>query len=251
MRSRIYRGRVRHRRESPRAHAFSYRLFMMYLDLAELDELFRRRWLWSAHGPNLAWFRRADHFGDPQESLAASVRTLVARELGRRPSGPVCLLTHLRYFGYCMNPVSFLYCWDGQGEHLDAIVAEVHNTPWGETHCYVLDAAGADLHRFPKTFHVSPFMGMDQQYQWRLSAPGETLAVSMQSFEGGRRVFNASLGMRAGEVSGPALAGALARYPFMTGKVIGAIYWQALRLWLKGTPFHEHPGRLDTAQVER
>lgn len=251
MRSRIYEGLVRHRRERPRPHEFSYRLFMMYLDLAELDEVFRGRWFWSREAANLATFRRADHFGDPARDLVSSVRVRVAAEIGREPRGPVCLLTHLRYLGYCMNPVSFYYCWDADGAALDAIVAEVHNTPWGETHCYVLDPRAGEPYEFGKEFHVSPFMGMTQQYRWRLSAPGRTLAVGMQSFEDGQRVFNASMGMRERAVTGPNLARVLTRYPAMTAKVIGAIYWQALKLWLKGTPFHEHPRSYEPRQAER
>jgi uncharacterized protein len=251
MRSRIYEGRVRHRRESPRPHEFDYRLYMMYLDLAELDEVFRGRWLWSAHGPNLAWFRRSDHFGDPCRDLDSSVRSLVEQKIGRIPRGPVCLLTHLRYFGYCMNPVSFYYCWKEDGAELDAIVAEVHNTPWGETHCYVLDAGRGPCHGFSKAFHVSPFMGMNQRYEWRLAPPGEVLTVSMQNFENGRRVFNAAMSLRAQPVTGPAMARVLVRYPAMTIRVIGAIYWQALRLGLKGIPFHSHPKLYRPRQLER
>jgi DUF1365 family protein len=224
---------------------------MMYLDLAEVDQLFRGRWLWSARGPNLAWFRRSDHFGDPGEDLDSLVRSLVETRLGRRPRGPVCLLTHLRYFGYCMNPVSFYYCWSADGSTLDAVVAEVHNTPWGETHCYVLDARRGPRHSFGKAFHVSPFMGMEQEYQWRVPAPGQTLTVCMQNFEDGRRVFNATLSLREHPATGPELARVLIRYPFMTGKVIGAIYWQALKLWLKRLPFHEHPGHYETSRAKR
>lgn len=250
MRSRIYEGRVRHTRERPRRHAFQYRMFMMYLDLCELDEIFSERWLWSAGPPNVAWFRRRDHFGDPDEDLASSVRSLVAAELGRGVNGPICLLTHLRYFGYCMNPVSFYYCWDASGRSLDAIVAEVRNTPWGETHCYVLDAAHP-RHEFRKAFHVSPFMDMDHKYVWRLPPPGRSLAVGMQNLKDDRRLFTATLHMTERPITAGNLAGVLARYPFMTGKVIGAIYWQALRLWLKDTPFHEHPGRYPARQAER
>ncbi len=224
---------------------------MLYLDLAELDAVFNGRWLWSTDGPNLAWFRRGDHFGDPAEPLAVSVRRLVESELGRASAGPVCLLTHLRYFGYCMNPVSFYYCWSRDGGELDAIVAEVHNTPWGETHCYVLDARRGSHHVFSKAFHVSPFMGMDQQYRWRLQAPGETLTVNMQSFENERRVFSASMSLCALPVTGRTLSRVLCRYPAVTAKVIGAIYWQALKLRLKGLPFHTHPRHHVPGPAER
>jgi len=251
VRSRIYEGWVRHRREAPRPHEFRYRLYMMYLDLAEIPELFRGRWLWSNEAPNLASFRRADHFGDPGTDLSESVRALVHEQLGRRHEGPICLLTHLRYLGYCMNPVSFYYCWEADTDRLDAIVAEVNNTPWGETHCYVMDARRGDRHEFAKAFHVSPFMGMNQRYRWQLSCPGETLAVSMRNFEGSRRLFHAAMSLREKPVTGANLARALSRYPFMTGKVISAIYWQALRLWLKGVPFNEHPIHHSNSTLEK
>ena len=134
-----YRGQVRHRRLSPVPHDFRYSIFMMYLDLDEVDRVFDRRWLWSARRPALAWFRRADHFGDSRRPLRDCVADLVAQEAGRRPEGPIRLLTHLRYFGHCFNPVSFYFCYDPAGERIEAVVAEVHNTPWGERHCYVLD----------------------------------------------------------------------------------------------------------------
>lgn len=219
----------------------------MYLDLAELDELFDQRWLWSARRPTLAWFKREDHLGDHARPLDSEVRALVEKETGRRPRGRIALLTHLRYFGYCMNPVSFYYCWAADGVALEAIVAEVHNTPWNERHCYVLDArarpetASRLQFEFDKAFHVSPFMPMEQKYVWGFSTPGETLKVHMQSYEAGHKLFDASMHLEAVAISGWSLARVLIAYPFMTGRVILAIYWQALRLWLKRTPFHSHP----------
>ena len=138
MNSCIYTGTVRHRRVNPVPHAFTYRLFMMYLDLGELPAVFQQRWLWSVDRPNVASFRRSDHVGDPGTPLEGSIRALVAERTGQTPDGPIRLLTHCRYFGYVFNPVSFFFCYDGSGEHVEAIVAEITNTPWGERHCYVL-----------------------------------------------------------------------------------------------------------------
>lgn len=247
MNSALYEGSVRHRRLAPVGNEFRYRLFQVYLDLAELDTVFRGRWLWSTKSPNLAWFRREDHLGDPAQPLDASVRDLVEQKTGRRPAGPIRLLTHLRYFGYVMNPVSFYYCFDEAGEQVETIVAEIHNTPWGERHCYVLTAGANEgtaekkLFRFAKRFHVSPFMGMNQTYGWRFTEPAENLAVHMENFERGGKLFDATLTLERKPITGPALARVLCAYPLMTVKVIAAIYWQALKLWLRGAPFHSHP----------
>ena len=142
--SAIFRGRLQHRRHAPHAHRFDYPLFMMYLDLDELPRLFTRRWFWSVGRRNLAEFRRSDYLGDPDRDLADCVRDCVSAKLGWRPDGPIRLLTHLRYFGHCFNPVSFYYCFAEDGETLRAIVAEITNTPWQERHQYVLDVHGAE-----------------------------------------------------------------------------------------------------------
>lgn len=245
MNSRIYTGRIMHHRLRPRPHRFSYRLFMLYLDLDELPGLFDRFHGWSARGPAPAWFRRADHYQRGGADLAAAIRALVEEKTGRRPGGPIALLTHLRYFGYVMNPVSFYYCRDNSGANIEAIVAEVHNTPWGERHCYVLDGpvapGGLGSFALDKAFHVSPFMGMRQNYVWSFNNPAGRLHVCMRSFEQGRPLFSAGLRLKARPITQAGLNRMLLGYPLMTARVIGAIYWQALWLWLKKTPFHAHP----------
>lgn len=249
MNSCIYTGKVRHRRFSPVPHAFTYRLFMMYLDLDELPTLFQDRWLWSNERGNLASFKRRDHIGVPSIPLEQSLRQLVEARTGRRPTGPIRLLTHLRYFGYVFNPVSFYFCYDRAGLHVEAIVAEITNTPWGERHCYVLgdhdNVASGPRKRFrlDKVFHISPFIGMNVSYDWRFSEPTSRLAIHMENLKAGQPFFDVTMALHRREISGASLARVLVQYPFMTAKVIGAIHWQALKLWVKGVPFQSHPDK--------
>ena len=249
MQSCIYEGQVRHSRRRPVLHAFRYRMFMMYLDLDELPTLFRGRWLWSATSAALARFRRADHLGSPEQPLSETIRELVAEETEARPTGPIRLLTNLSYFGYCFNPVSFYYCFEDDGKTLAAIVAEVNNTPWGERDTYVLPVERSTAHdqnlRFQprKKMHVSPFMPMDVEYDWIFRRPDERLSVFMANNVDGSRMFSASIMLRRTEITGGSLARVLATFPLMTARITSAIYWQALRLWLKRCPFYPHPDK--------
>lgn len=246
MASALYVGWLRHRRQAPCDHRFRYRLFMMYLDLAELDRVFAGRWLWSLERSNLACFRRSDYHGDPRISLDEAVRRTVTDHLGRRPDGPIRLLTHLRYFGHCFNPVSFYYGFRKDDGTLDWIMAEISNTPWRERHVEVLAADRADRHgaalhwRFEKTFHVSPFLPIECRYDWRFTPPGTALRSHMQVEAEGHR-FDATLVLERRAITRATLAMALLRHPAMTARILLGIHWQALRLWLKGTPVFDHP----------
>jgi uncharacterized protein len=249
--SSVYEGSVRHRRFEPIEHEFSYRLFLMYLDLGELPGVLDPYPLWSARRPAPARFRRQDFMGDPAQPLDECARDAVEAATGSRPAGPVRLLAGLRYLGHSFNPVSFYYCFDSGGARVEAVVADVENIPWGERHPYVLargERVGPVLSdELDKSLHVSPLMGMDQTYAFRASEPGERLAVHIESRpqaaggERGGKSFDATLSLRRRELSRPLLARMLARYPALSLQVVAKIYAQSLRLKLKGARYFPHP----------
>ncbi len=249
--SAVYEGTIRHRRFEPVEHEFSYRLFLMYLDLGELPGVLDPYPLWSARRRALARFRREDFMGDPARPLDECARDAVEAETGSRPTGPVRLLGGLRYLGHSFNPVSFYYCFDSSGERVEAVVADVENIPWGESHPYVLARGVAEgpvlSDELDKSLHVSPLMGMDQTYAFRAGEPGERLSVHIESRPDrgpeGRadKSFDATLNLRRRELSRPLLTGMLARYPAMSLQVVAKIYAQSLRLKLKGARYFPHP----------
>lgn len=253
MNSCIYTGTVRHARVTPAPHRFDSRLFLMCLDLDELDEVFRGRWFWSTRRMAVARFRREDHFGDPDVPLDQTVRDLVARRTGLQLTGPIRLLTHLRYWGFVFNPVSFYFCHASPDDPEPAVVvAEVTNTPWGQRHCYVLtrDQFARDGEDgptcgepswLPKEFHVSPFMAFDQEYRWRIGTRGDQLAIAIQTRRQGKRQLAVAMQLTRQPINSWTLFSVLARWPWMTAGIVVRIYWQAFRLWWKGVPFVPHP----------
>jgi uncharacterized protein len=228
---------------------FRYPLFMVYIDLSEVPSCFDGTLLWSARRPALAWFRRSDYLGDPDVPLSDAVRELVQERTGTRPEGPIRLLTHLRYFGKSFNPVSFYYCFADDGNHVVAVVADVTNTPWGERYPYVMAVNNTTNHgtvtlmraQLDKRLHVSPLMGMDHTYDWRLTEPGQQLLVHIESQHQQTRAFDATLSLHRRELTPRSLRRILIRYPFITLRILIRIYTHALRLKLRGARYFPHP----------
>lgn len=160
---------LRHRRY-PKRHEFRYPLFMLWLDLGELDRVFAGRWFWSTRGPNLVWFRRADYGGDPTLPLDEAIRCGGRKDRPAPGGASNSMLTNPRYFGYCFNSISLYYCYGADGQTLEAVVGEVTNTPWGEPHplCPAPGgqpgAAGEAPVPLP-ALHALPFLPMDMEYQ--------------------------------------------------------------------------------------
>ena len=230
-------------------HSFRYRLYMAYLDLAEIPQLFPRR----------SWrtidFVRRDHLRQSTGPLEQAVRDLVKQETGMLLGGPIRLLTQLRQFGYYFSPLNLFYCFDPSGEEVQCVVAEVNNTPWGEQHCYVLwegnrnESSSALRFHHDKSFHVSPFMSMDLHYDWLLTAPEEDLSVEIDTRRKGKQQFSARLQLSRRPLSNGNLLKMQLRHPLMTAKITAAIYFQALKLWWKKCPFYPHPKKSEIIPV--
>jgi DUF1365 family protein len=244
--SAIYEGWVAHRRRAPVPHTFRYRIFMPLFDLGELPELLDPIPLWSARRPAPVRLRCDDFLGEGSLPLAERARNVSLDRIGRRPAGPVRLLANPRYLGVGFNPVSFFFLYGRDASTVEAVIAEVTNTPWGERHSYVLDgrargSSGASEAGFEKRMHVSPFQPMEQRYEISVSDPNEQLRVAIRSLEGGREVFTATMALRRRELTRARMAGLLLRYPPSTIATLARIYANAARLRLKGARFHPHP----------
>jgi DUF1365 family protein len=239
MKSALYEGTIVHHRRAPVDHRFSYRLALPLVDLDELDQLCRLHPLWSVERRNIVSFWRRDYLSDRAGPLKDAVHDLVEEQLGRRPDGRVAMLAHPRTWGWLFNPITLYYCFDEAGARVEALVAEVTNTPWHERHVYVVGGAGR--HRFPKEMHVSPFFGMDMDYELTYGEPGDRLSLSMRAVRGNDTLFDSGLRLERREADRRALGGLVWGAPFPTMRVSGAIYRQALALWRAGAPFVPHP----------
>jgi DUF1365 family protein len=222
---------------------------MAWLDIDRIPETMAQTPWTSYNRFNWAAFLDSDHFGDPTRPLRERVAGNAAAHGVTLPDGPIFLLTHLRYLGYCFNPISLYFCYDSEG-HVGTVLAEVNST-FGEHRNYwlsPLNSTGAGLRfRCPKAMHVSPFLGMELDYEFFLTQPGDRLVAHMNTLERTgeeRPVLDATLSLECEPWNAGSVGRALLRHPLMTGKVIGAIHWEALKLWLKQVPLQEAPKRL-------
>ena len=261
--SAIYQGLVRHRRyanegKSRLLREFSYQVFMVYLDLHELDTVFSKSRLWSFNKPNLAWFRRKDYLDRKNTPLYDAVADLVEQQTTRRPEGPIRMLTNLRYFGFIINPITCYYCFDKTGKTVETIVAEVTNTPWRQRCHYVLtiDENQQIKHvqqvSFSKKMHVSPFQPLNLSYQWYSYNPADDLAIHIDvnqqqdSTDGlQNKTFDATMNLKRYDMASVSMRRFILRYPYMTLKVFCAIYWQAIKLFCKKTQFYSNKTKQD------
>ncbi len=283
----LYIGRVKHSRLKGGAmHQLDYPLFFSYIDLEEVQSIgwslwpiFKHNGGWSAFcslddTEHLKGFQEAE---TPRIPLKERVKSFVSEKTGgkMKSEGPIMLMTHLTYFGYCFNPVSFYFIQDKVAPQTaaktaplsDTIIAEVSNTPWIEQHSYVLNenVEAVEVHRkveknansaekeeifeatWRKEFHVSPFMEMDYKYTFKFSVPGETVNVSakMLKLSTNELWFIAQFNLQRIAFTPLNLLYVLVFYPLHTRVIQVLIHWEALKIVLKGVPFFDHPNGTD------
>jgi len=254
MNSALYHGWIQHRRLHPKQHAFRYRIGLLWLDLSEQAELFSMSGLAGNHRFSPFSFRETDylpHLTRKGTSLFDAV-CLSIRELGELAITRVCVLTQPRSWGLSFNPVSFFYCYDINNQLL-AILCEVRNTPWHERYHYVLRTEQSNVHQFSvaKSFHVSPFLPRDVEHRMRFYQAAQRLTVYMSDFQGERKIFDAGLSLFKVELTRQSLRQYVFKHPWMSAKTLVSIYWQALRLILKGLPYLSHQPADGTSKVGR
>jgi DUF1365 family protein len=233
----VFAGTLRHRRLTPVVHAFTYPLFMVLLDIDRLPQLMAASRLTSYNSWNWASFDERDHLGDPARPLRERLAADAARQEITLPEGRIFLLTHLRYLGYCFNPVSFFYCFDTR-DQLQLVLAEVSNT-FGGSHNYWLrpdPASRMFRSAAAKSLYVSPFMPVDLDYGFTFSPPAEHLVAQMNAHRTGSVCFAATLSLARRPWNAREIRRALFRHPAVTASTMAGIHWQALKLWWKGVP---------------
>ncbi len=241
MDSALYTGHIFHERFLPKRHRFKYPFFMWYLDLDEIDsQPALGRWF-STTNWALSRFRRSDYLTGCQRSLSACVKEEMGRLTGVEVSGKVFGLLNLRTLGLYFSPVNFYFGFsrDGAASHL---LAEVSNTPWNERHHYahLLNGSQTELED-EKNFKVSPFNPSDGQvYRWRIEPPGDSVGINLGVHDQRGHIFQAGLHLQRQPFTKKSARRLLLRKPAMTVFIVAGIYWQALKLFIKGIPYQPY-----------
>ena len=244
----IYEGYIRHRRFTPFKNFFKYPIFMVYFDISKIEQLFKKKSIiFNINKPSIVSFYRTDYHKSNIKCLDKAVRDTLKNKYKFIAKGPIRILTHLRYFGYCFNPVSFYYCFDKEDKQVESVMAEVTNTPWNERYTYFIsdfDSKNNLKSTMEKKFHVSPFWDMEHIYDWVFTIPNQKIAVNMKNYKNNTKVFDATLKLIRKKLSLKNLLVQIMKFPFITIKVFLRIHWQAFRLWLKGATFYTHPKKI-------
>lgn len=241
----LYCGHVMHQRMKPFGHRFRYKVFSLLLDIDRLDEADRQSALFSVNRRNLVSFREADHSGDPGLRLRSHADQLLAEAGLAGRAARILLVCYPRILGYGFNPLSVYYAYDAGGE-LMAMIYEVRNT-FGERHTYVCPigheemSEGGVRQSCAKLFHVSPFIGMDMQYHFRMLPPGDEIRWRILETDGEGPLLSATFAGRQVPLTSRSLAALTARIPLLTFKIVAGIHWEALKLWLKGAKYISRP----------
>ncbi|RZW25692.1 MAG: DUF1365 domain-containing protein [Desulfobulbaceae bacterium] len=241
MESALYSGFVMHKRFLPKAHGFRYPFFMWYLDLDSIDtQPGLGRWF-SIDEWALSRFRRTDYLGNPDRPLADCVKDEMNRLTGRKVTGKVFGLLNLRTLGLYFSPVNFYFGFTDRNEP-SHMLAEVSNIPWNERHHYAHLLSGGDTELVnEKNFKGSPFNpSRDQTYRWQIEPPGDQISITLGVHDERGHVFEAGLTLQRLPFAINSARRLLLRTPVMTAYMVAAIYWQALKLFVKGIPYQPY-----------
>ncbi len=237
----LYQGVVAHRRFRPVEHRMRYRIFQVLLDIDELPALAARLRLFGHNHAGLVSFHDRDHLAGNAEPLRAQVERLLA-EAGLQGGGRIQVLCMPRILGHAFNPISVWWCHNREGT-LTAVLYEVNNT-FGQRHTYLVPAktvAGPQVQDCAKQFYVSPFFAMDMHYHFRLTSPGEAMALFIRATGKAGTMLTASFSGKRSPLTDASLLRAVLGHPLLALKVLGAIHWEALKLWRKGLRTHPRP----------